>query len=281
MAEEQNKKTSDKARGINKALGLALGIILIAGAFVNILLFKKNNSSDHAGKMVKAGNTDKPSKLANAIIKPVSAQEIYSLFICPCCGKTIDIGCCGMAKERKLYADGLMQGRLSKEEVVMAYIKKYGLDSFKDKSKQEEFKQKLIAQAPAIRPAITISPDSYDFGDVSQKEGTATTLFDIKNEGQGDLIINKLETSCGCTMASIVYQGQEGPIFGMPGHGKNEKVEGWQAVIPPGDSAQLKVYYDPDTHKDFRGTAIREIYVFSNDPIDFEKKVKIELNQVD
>jgi hypothetical protein len=163
----------------------------------------------------------------------------------------------------------------------MAYIKKYGLDSFKDKNKQEEFKQKLIQAAPAIRPVITISPDLYDFGNVSQKQGIVNTFFSIKNEGQGDLTINKLETSCGCTTASIVYKDKEGPIFSMAGHGKNEKIKDWQVAIPPGDSAQLKVYYDPNMHKDFRGTAIREIYVFSNDPIDFEKKVRIEINQVD
>ncbi len=39
--------------------------------------------------------------------------------------------------------------------------------------------------------------------------------------------------------------------------------------------------YDPNIYKDFRGAAIREIHVFSNDPIDFEKEVRVELNQVD
>ena len=150
-----------------------------------------------------------------------------------------------------------------------------------DEEKQKEFREKLAKEAPADRPIVILSPDEYNFGDISQKEGIATTLFELKNEGKSDLIIDRLETSCGCTSASIIYQGKESPKFSMPGHGINEEIGEWQLVIKPGDMAQFKVYYDPDTHKDFRGTAIREISIFSNDPIDFEKKVKIELNQVD
>jgi hypothetical protein len=137
-----------------------------------------------------------------------------------------------------------------------------------------------VKQAPAERPIISITPQKYDFGKVSQKKGVVTTFFEIKNKGSKDLIIDRLETSCGCTSASIVWQGKEGPKFNMPGHGINEKIKDWKVIIPPGETAQLKVYYDPNFHKDFQGFAIREIYVYSNDPIDFQKKVQIELNQV-
>ena len=67
----------------------------------------------------------------------------------------------------------------------------------------------------------------------------------------------------------------------MPGHGENEEIKDWQITISPGKEAELKVYYDPNVHEEFRGSAIREISVFSNDPIDFQKSVSIELNQVD
>ncbi|MBI5465560.1 hypothetical protein HY946_03030, partial [Candidatus Gottesmanbacteria bacterium] len=87
-------------------------------------------------------------------------------------------------------------------------------------------------------------------------------------------------TSCGCTSVSMVYKEVEGPLFAMAGHGTNNPAN-WQVVIPAGEKAQLKVYYDPDVHQDFRGAATREVYVYSNDPIDFEKKIVIELNQVD
>jgi len=222
------------------------------------------------------------------LVKPVSAQELYAMFECPCCGKTIGECTCPMAKERRAFADGLAATDILEDSAVMAYVKKYGLESFMDDNKKEEFKEKLVQEAPVDRPIIDVSPISYDLGDVSQKQGTAVTFFEIKNRGVRDLIIEKLETSCGCTSASIVNQGQEGPRFAMPGHGINEEIgdlpdgqTSWQAVISAGDTAELKVYYDPNVHPDFRGDVIRDIYIFSNDSIDFQEKVSIELNQVD
>jgi hypothetical protein len=132
------------------------------------------------------------------------------------------------------------------------------LDSFKDESNKEEFRAKLVKEAPADRPIINITPTVYDFGDVSQRQGVATTFFELSNEGKTDLIIDRVETSCGCTSAKVEKE-----------------------VISPGGTTTLKVYYDPSVHPDFRGAAIREIYVYSNDPIDSQKKVSIELNQVD
>ncbi len=250
-----------------------LGLILIGALFFRsgVKAFLTKN----VGSKVKLTDILKPS------VKIVSAQEIYPMFECPCCGKPIEECTCPMAKERRAFVDGLTAGRVSEDEAIMSYAKNYGLESFMDKDKQAEFKQKLIAQAPVNRPIVAISLDSFDFGDISQKEGIKSTLFELKNEGKSDLIINRLDSSCGCTSASIVYQDKEGPIFSMSGHGANQATKGWQVTISPGDTAQLKVYYDPDVHQDFRGTATRTVSVFSNDPIAFEKKVTIELNQVD
>jgi hypothetical protein len=258
-----------------KFLSLVLGIALIFSITGNVWLFQRNDFHKIGGS-IQASLEKNIGK-----IKKVSAQEIYPLFACPCCGKTINAECCGMAKERKLYIDALTQGRLSKEEIIAVYVKKYGLDSFKDEKQRQEFKERLIREAPIDRPVISVAPDAYDFGDVSQAKGTVSALFEITNTGQDDLVISKLETSCGCTSASIVFQGKEGPRFSMPGHNINERIGKWQVTIPPGEKAHLKVYYNPSVHQDFRGAAVREIYIFSNDPVDFEKKVKIELNQVD
>lgn len=215
-----------------ETINTILAVALVLSLAVNIWLFTKTrNSSD-------------------VLAEVVSANEIYPLFVCPCCGRTIDAGCCPMATERTNYVDALVEAGISKDKVITAYVKKYGIDSFKDENKKEEFREKLVEEAPDKRPIIVISPDSYDFGNVSQKKGIAITLFEIRNEGKDDLVIDGMETSCGCTTASIIYNGEEGPKFGMPGHGLNEKIGDWQVAIPA-------------------------------DPIDFEKKVKIELNQVD
>lgn len=255
-----------KTKKIWKKVILGIVAVLFLGGF--ILLGQKESGTSNI--------------LTPSVVKAVSAEDIYPLFICPCCGRTIDAGCCGMAQERMAYVDDLVADGLSEDEVVMSYIKNYGLDSFEDESQKQTFKEKLIAEAPSTRPIIVLSPDVYDFGDVSQSNGVVVTFFELTNNGKSDLVINKLETSCGCTSASIIYNGKEGPKFAMPGHGINEDIpDDWQVSIPAGGKAQVKVYYNPDMHPDFRGIAIREIYVFSNDPIDFEKSVKVELNQVD
>ncbi len=263
-----------------KVSTLILTIFLIFSLISNIILLWKifgnlPASLDSNPLTAQVGSSD------SLVVENVSAKEIYPLFECPCCGKSIAQCTCGMAKERKEYVDFLVDTKTSEEEIILAYIKKYGLNSFLDKNKQKEFREQLVATASSDRPIISLSPDSYDFGDVSQKGGKVYTYFELKNEGKNDLVIDRLDTSCGCTFAAIVFKGDESPYFTMPGHGYENSTD-WEGVtISPGESAQLKIMYDPDVHKDFRGPAIREISVFSNDPIDFQKNVKIELNQVD
>ncbi len=71
-----------------------------------------------------------------------------------------------------------------------------------------------------------------------------------------DLIIDNMDSSCMCTSASVIYNGKEGPKFNMAMHG-NPK--GWSVTIPPGDEAQLKIYYDPNAHKELRGPVTRTV----------------------
>lgn len=123
---------------------------------------------------------------------------------------------------------------------------------------------------------LSISPSSYNFNSVSQKEGVVSTSFTIENTGTSDLVIDDMLSSCGCTSARLVVNGKEGPSFGMHNNPKN-----WEETIEPGASAELKVYYDPNVHPDFRGSATREITLFSNDSKKSETKVSIKLNQVD
>ena len=65
-------------------------------------------------------------------------------------------------------------------------------------------------------------------------------------------------------------------------HGK-ENPKNWQVSIASGDSAQLKIYYDPMAHgiqKEDQLDITRTVSIFSNDPVDFEQKIKIELTQL-
>lgn len=128
-------------------------------------------------------------------------------------------------------------------------------------------------------PVIEISPNSYSFGAVSQSKGTVNTMMTITNTGKKELVIDNMDSSCGCTSVAIVYNGVEGPKFSMASHGTNPR--NWKQIIPPGKTAQLKVYYDPNVHRTMRGAVTRYITISSNDPRHPEKQVTIHANQVD
>lgn len=93
----------------------------------------------------------------------------------------------------------------------------------------------------------------------------------------GEVLTTMKKTIFFAVLISFLFL--PGLIFADAGHGI-ESPSGWQVSIPPDQSAQLKVYYDPSVHPDLRGPVIREIYIFSNDPVEIEKKVQIELNQI-
>jgi hypothetical protein len=210
-----------------------------------------------------------------------SPKEYYDMFQCSCCGRSIDANCCGSAKQRKAYVDQLLLDGIEGDELVYRMVKKFGFDALKDASKEQEVKDYIKSQAPENPPTIEIENPKYDFGTISQSDGIVTTTFTIKNTGGSDLIIDNMDTSCGCTSASLVYKGQEGPKFSMSMHGDNPK--DYSLTIPPGDSAQLKVYYDSMAHgkqKKPEMSVVRTVTIISNDPVNFQKKVRIELTQV-
>ena len=132
---------------------------------------------------------------------------------------------------------------------------------------------------PKNAPIISIEPSSYSFGTVSQAAGAVTANFLLRNNGNEPLMLDNMETSCACTSASIVKNGEEGPSFGMASHGTNPK--NWKEIIPPGDSVELKVRYDPNVHKDLRGSVKRSVIIHSNDPRNSIKEVVISATQVD
>lgn len=131
---------------------------------------------------------------------------------------------------------------------------------------------------PKDAPIISIEPTYQDLGMVSQANGVVSTQFQITNKGTNTLVIDNMDTSCMCTTASVISDGSEGPKFGMEMHGTNPK--NWKIAIEPGKTVQLKVYYDPNAHKDLRGPVSRTINVYSNDPRNAVKTVRINLNQV-
>lgn len=108
----------------------------------------------------------------------------------------------------------------------------------------------LAAGCGQGKPDIELPTTSYDWGQVTQGE-VATVELPVRNTGQGDLHIESVTTSCGCTSASVEPE-----------------------VIPPGGKGALKVHYDSGVHPD-KGPIMRLIYIASDDPDEPETQVEV------
>lgn len=212
----------------------------------------------------------------------VQASEIYAMFSCPCCGQPLnkEEPCCGAMTQMVDYIDEKISAGATKEDVMLATAQEFGLERLISEDDREAMRAQLLARAPKDAPRIVVTEVKRDLGEVSQRDGVVTTEFIIKNEGKSDLVIDKLSSSCGCTSGSVIYQDEEGPRFYMTGHGYDEADPNWSVVISAGDEAKVKIYYDPSVHPDLIGSVTRTLSVHSNDPVDFETKLTITLEQI-
>ena len=97
------------------------------------------------------------------------------------------------------------------------------------------------AGAPATgAPHIVFAEPVYEFGKVEQGE-QVTHMFRFTNQGEQELRIESVKTSCGCTAAVISEE-----------------------VIPPGKEGTISATFDT-TH--FSGEKAKGISVYSNDPL--------------
>lgn len=88
-------------------------------------------------------------------------------------------------------------------------------------------------------PTLEVKYDIFCFDTLSQKNKIEAS-FPIKNTGNRDLIIRKVETTCTCTYCSLT---------------KN--------VIKPGESVVLEVIFNPANRF---GVQYKYVRIFSNDP---------------
>jgi Protein of unknown function (DUF1573) len=106
---------------------------------------------------------------------------------------------------------------------------------------------------PPKGPRISAEPLVFDFGKVlSQK--TLHKDFVIRNVGTEDLDIERVSTTCGCTVA------EEPP-----------------KVVKPGQSAILKIKFETRTYS---GRVERKILVQSNDPVKNPLELRIQATVV-
>lgn len=86
---------------------------------------------------------------------------------------------------------------------------------------------------------ISIEPSSFDFGKALSNK-TLTKEFVVKNFGTEDLVIERVSTTCGCTVAS-----------------------GYATSVKPGGTTSLRVSLQT---RNYSGRVERKVAVKSNDP---------------
>ncbi len=102
---------------------------------------------------------------------------------------------------------------------------------------------------PVINAAsgiLSIDRASHDFGRISMGAGNVSTAFIIQNNTSTDILVEKITTSCMCTVAYISGgDGRKGP-FGMPGHGGPAGRA--DEIIRSGESREIEIVFDPAAH---------------------------------
>ena len=92
---------------------------------------------------------------------------------------------------------------------------------------------------------LSASESMFDFGTVSMSAGKVTHAFKIKNTSTTPVTITKIQTSCMCTVASLVTTTSRKGPFGMPGHVAIPKIN---EIIAPNQEAIIEAVFDPAAH---------------------------------
>ncbi len=107
-------------------------------------------------------------------------------------------------------------------------------------------------EVAAVRgPRILVAPEHFDFGSVLPGKDV-TREFVVRNVGTADLTIDKVQTSCGCTV-----------------------VDKYSSVLKPGETTALRVKL---TTPHQAGRLQKSILVRSNDPARAVVELKLEAN---
>ncbi len=113
----------------------------------------------------------------------------------------------------------------------------------------------MLLVACGGKPLISLESTNLDLGDVVNGV-VVTRELNVQNDGAGDLIIEAVTTSCGCTQATI------DPM-----------------IILPGNNGTLRVTFDSGAHgPKVTGPLIRQIFIASNDPQKPEVSVELIAN---
>ena len=113
----------------------------------------------------------------------------------------------------------------------------------------------LLVACNSEQPSIAIEATSLDLGDVLNGDIVSRDLT-LRNDGEADLVIDTIITSCTCTQASV------NPM-----------------TIAANQNGVLHIEFDSGFHgPDLTGPLIRQVFINSNDPQQPELKVELFVN---
>jgi hypothetical protein len=91
-----------------------------------------------------------------------------------------------------------------------------------------------------------------------------TAEFSMRNVGGKPLEISQVRTSCMCTLAQVIIDDEQSPIFNMEMH-NSPSVQRWKGVVEPGLTATIRVIYRPSLMP-VEGSIARNVKFNTNDP---------------
>lgn len=135
----------------------------------------------------------------------------------------------------------------------------------------------LIFGLPAIKSSggqMEINPLEYNLGDISMAAGPVTKTYEIKNNGDTELKIDKIWTSCDCTTALLRIVDRVSPELGM-----HTKLPLWSEKLAPGETGFLDLTFDPAFHgHEGVGQITRAAYISTSDLQNSKAEVRLIAN---
>jgi hypothetical protein len=122
---------------------------------------------------------------------------------------------------------------------------------------------------PGTEPVFSIDRLSHDFGIIGVE--TVSTNFTITNDGDGDLLLDNISTSCDCTTATLFYKGQPSPTFKMNGN------PDYKFRLHPTDTVRLQVTMD-SSYFSQSGPVYRLVHFSTNEEDHSEVELTLTAN---
>jgi len=118
---------------------------------------------------------------------------------------------------------------------------------------QEETKATEPAEVAVTGPSakIILIKASHDFGKLGP-DSTHKATYEFKNEGEAVLLVNRIQSTCGCSKPTLIKDGKR---FSIPLKGS--------ASFEPGEAGQVEVTFKASSVK---GNVTKHLYILSDDP---------------